>query len=439
MMKKQNIFLGVILVLMLSSLGILSAQTIDTYFPRHPYRPVSVILNNGVKGDTIYDGELDDKGKVHISIPESYKGYRGLITLTVGYRPFVNFIVAGEDISIKCDGDESLMENTEFINSEENTLFYRWAYEQQKRIEKIVSLENTLRVHSKEDSFYESLSSELQRLKDEQQEFEQMLSQSNLYAARLIQLRTLYNNELPHLAYADIKHQTYIRNYVRDSLDINSLYTSALWFGVLNSLVPIYEKEASFHSSFIEDMSILLSKTKSDRIYLELADNLFSICQAMGWNNHEEELASYLINGRHITEPTGKIKLLFSLFKLSKGVKAPQLSQGILPKKKTILAFYDSGCGNCTSQMNKLTELYPELQTLGYEVISLSSDVDKALFEHYAEKLPWKTKYCDLKGFVGKDFSNYGIMGTPTFYLLDEKGIVQGRYARIEDIKIHDK
>ena len=86
--------------------------------------------------------------------------------------------------------------------------------------------------------------------------------------------------------------------------------------------------------------------------------------------------------------------------------------------------------------MSKLAEKYTELKKRGYEVVSISADNDKTMFDIYAAKLPWKDKYCDFEGFAGKDFRNYGVMGTPTFYVLDAKNIVQGRHARVEDIDI---
>lgn len=437
MSKKQTLLWGMMLIL--SLFNTLSAQTIDIHLSRHPYRKLAVMLKNGVIRDTIYDGEMDDKGKVRIVIPDSYRGYKGMATIGMGGRNYLDFIVAGEDFSITCKHDLPYGGNVEFSNSVENESLQKWFYEQNMRLRKIDIVREALRMYAEEESLYASLSIEKQRLEEQQQKFEQMLSQSNLYAAKFIRLRNFLDAKVGNLFSANEKEMISVRNYVRDALDINSLYTSGMWYDMLNNLLSIYEKDAPFYGDFMKDMGILLSRANNDRIYLALAEDLFSICQSMGWNNHEEELASYLINGRHISEPTGKIKLLFSLFKLSKGVRAPQLTQGILPKKKTILAFYDSGCGSCTTQMNKLTELYPELQKLGYEVISLSSDVDKALFEGYAKKLPWNSKYCDLKGFSGKDFSTYGIIGTPTFYLLDEKGIVLGRYARVEDIKMYDK
>ena len=88
--------------------------------------------------------------------------------------------------------------------------------------------------------------------------------------------------------------------------------------------------------------------------------------------------------------------------------------------------------------MDKLIKLYPQLIQQGYEVVSISADLDIYIYENYARKMPWKHKYCDFRGFDGKDFLNYGIIGTPTFYQIDEEGIVRGRYVQVEDIDFNN-
>ena len=69
----------------------------------------------------------------------------------------------------------------------------------------------------------------------------------------------------------------------------------------------------------------------------------------------------------------------------------------------------------------------------GIEVISIAADHDKTIYENTASRFPWKNKLCNFKGFEGENFKNYGIIGTPTFYLIDNKGIIQGKYATLAD------
>jgi hypothetical protein len=61
------------------------------------------------------------------------------------------------------------------------------------------------------------------------------------------------------------------------------------------------------------------------------------------------------------------------------------------------------------------------------------NDKCKDVFEYTASGLPWSDKFCDFKGFDGENFRNYGIVGTPTFILTDDGGIVRGRYARLSE------
>jgi hypothetical protein len=87
-------------------------------------------------------------------------------------------------------------------------------------------------------------------------------------------------------------------------------------------------------------------------------------------------------------------------------------------------------------KLKKLAKQYPGLKKKGYEVVSIAADNDRVTFENYAARLPWKDRYCDFEGFAGKDFRNYGVIGTPTFYVIDGQGMIQGRYARVEDIEM---
>ncbi|MFV0539444.1 MAG: peroxiredoxin family protein [Dysgonomonas sp.] len=73
---------------------------------------------------------------------------------------------------------------------------------------------------------------------------------------------------------------------------------------------------------------------------------------------------------------------------------------------------------------------------MGVRVVSLSSDHLKESFEKDKKHFPWadNDKLCDFQGFSGKNFLNYGIMSTPTFFLIDKDGIVIRRYALVADI-----
>jgi hypothetical protein len=68
--------------------------------------------------------------------------------------------------------------------------------------------------------------------------------------------------------------------------------------------------------------------------------------------------------------------------------------------------------------MRELIKIHPKLNQLGVRVVSISTDNQKESFAKDKKNLPWSDpdKLCDLQGFSGKNFLDYGVMGTPTFF-----------------------
>jgi hypothetical protein len=85
--------------------------------------------------------------------------------------------------------------------------------------------------------------------------------------------------------------------------------------------------------------------------------------------------------------------------------------------------------------MELLIKKYPEIKSRSVRIISISGGNDKSVFEQEKKLYPWPDKLCDFEGYAGKNFINYGIMGTPTFFLLDKDGIVLKRFAQISGLE----
>ncbi len=414
----------------------LHAQMVTLDLPAHKERAVVMMLRQGTRSDTIFNGTLNNKGQAIIPIPKEYKDYRGMAAVQPAHPgALFEFIVAGENVTLSCPDLYPNGENVVFKNSPENTALQKWFAEQSVRGQKIGMLSELLRLYDKGNILFPLMENEKKIQEKEQVAFEKELKVSSLYAARLIELHNFLNSKVAGLAFADSKQMDQVRQYITDTLDVNSLYTSGLWFDMINGSLAIYDMRTPFHYDFVHDMANLLNRA-DDKVYTTLAENLFAICESTGWNDLEEQLAYLLINDGRIKNPTGKLQMLMNLFKLTKGSKVPELAQGKLPKGKSLLVFYESGCGPCENEMQQLKGNYPLLKQKGYEVVSVAADTDADVFRNTAETFPWKQKYCDLKGFDSPDFRNFGVIGTPTFYVIDEKGILQGRYARLQDTSL---
>jgi predicted DCC family thiol-disulfide oxidoreductase YuxK len=428
-------------ILLACSLAFLSiagmrSQHIALTLPAHKGKLLTVALKYGTQSDTVYNAALDNNGQATVTLPDKYKGYRGMATLKTGDYAVFDFIVAGEDFSLSCTEEYPHGGNVTFSGSPENESLQSWFMSQQKRREKLGLLGELLRSYDAADGFRPLLEKEQEQLQSQQSLFENELRRSPLYASQFIRYYNYLNGEVSGLLFADTLQMEQARAYVRDSLDINGLFTSGLWFGTLNDLLALYDNDTPYHKDFITDMSLLLKRAATDRVYSTLADNLFAICENTGWNDLEEQLAYFLINDGRIRNPEGRLKRLMTLFKLGKGSRVPELSFGSLPEGKVLLVFYESGCNACENEIQLLKGNYPLLKEKGYEVVSVAADRDEQVFNNTSEGFPWKARYCDFEGFSGVDFKNFGVIGTPTFYVIDGQGVLQGRYARLYDTGI---
>lgn len=437
-MKKTIYLIGAFLLFIC---GTSIASEIRFNFSYHPKQAIEVTVKQGTSIDTLYTGVLDEKGKLRLVVPEAFRNYAGMATLKVAQMSSLDFIINGESFEIICPEEYVHGGNAEFKNSPENENLQKWFYEQSVRQHKIGLLGEVQQFYTDKEAFFSPLKKELQGLTKAQKDFESMLASSPLYAAKFIQLHGFLSKEVEGLVMADSAKMAEVREYVNNELDIESLFTSGIWFNVLNGLLALYDQDTPYHEDFISDMTSLMQKTKSDRLYIGFADNLISICEAMNWSNMEEQLAYFLINDGRISEPQGRLKQLMTMFKLSKGSKAPELvslrkASRTLNATNTLLVFYESGCNSCENEILQLISNYPALKAKGYEVISIAADMDKNVFENNSRTYPWEQKYCDFQGLGGEDFINYGVIGTPTFYLIDKEGSILGRYARLRDTGI---
>lgn len=102
--------------------------------------------------------------------------------------------------------------------------------------------------------------------------------------------------------------------------------------------------------------------------------------------------------------------------------------------KYTLLVYYQSGCGPCQEMMQGLQGNYKNLLAQDIKVITIAADTDEQIFKSSASQYPWPDKYWDEEGFKGINFKNYAVIGTPTMYIIDSKGIIVQKMSGIPEL-----
>jgi hypothetical protein len=438
MNKKEKMIRYIFITTVLLILSIQSpAQSVSLDFPYFAGQEYHFWAFRGEKQDTIASGRLDEHGRGKLTLPDRMKGHRGMTQWMLVNGGGLDIIFAGEEnFSVSCPEAQPSEENITYTGSRENMYLPARFRRQQDILGKADAMRAATEAYKDNTELLSFFNTELQKQAKAYNLLQEETAGDGLYAARFAQIVDISRGLPPVFTTGQQPADSLMKDFILNKLDMETLYTSGHWENVLQLFTDWYIYDEKSQGQFIPDVIRLLTRTQSAEAYAALAEKVIVSCERQNWHDQEIELAFFLLNDNRIKQPEGKTASLYTLLKVRKGGKAPALAQGVLPAAKTILAFYDSGCGTCTGQMGRLAEMYPQLKEQGYEVISLSSDSDKGAFDAYAEKLPWENKYCDPEGYAGKDFRNYGIIGTPTFYLLDAEGIIQGRYAQVEDMDI---
>ncbi|MDR3059426.1 MAG: thioredoxin family protein [Prevotella sp.] len=373
---------------------ILNAQKITIALPQHANKEYVFVLHKGINQDTIQKGVLPFTGKIDVWIPDTYKDYAGMGRLIIKDMPTFNMIVNHEDFSVEQGADGKYI----FNNSAENKYLYSIIQD---------------RIIPEEDT--------------------------TLYASRFIQL-IRYNqalNKVISQRFPNLKEKGAVRSYALNDLSFETLYTSSLWYNIIDALVKLNGDQQALG----EYMTKLLGKIRSDEVYVHLVDNLITITEQYGWDDAFDIIIPYVEQSGRIPVPQDKIYTAFILAKVRKGMEAPKIeglskSIGEAGEEKALIVFYQPDCENCHIQLKQLINEYSKLESEKIRVISISGGDDNEVFEQDLKNFPWTDKLCDFNGYSGKNFMNYGIMGTPTFFLLDKKGKVLRRFAQISELML---
>ncbi len=186
-----------------------------------------------------------------------------------------------------------------------------------------------------------------------------------------------------------------------------------------------------------EDTQAILARINNKTVYTAFADKMVGLFAKAGKDYMVSDLGKYVAASGKIEKPSNQ--LISAMNDLAIGATAPALQTPSGKKtinKKTLLFFYESGCNNCENEIHQLLGNYQIVKDKGYEVITVAADMTKEAGDGHGHEFPWKEQLCDYKGFKGENFINYGIIGTPTFFTIDEKGKITGRYARLIDANI---
>jgi len=426
----------------------LSAQELSLKLSQHPNKQAVIVAVHGIRKDTIGIIPLDQNGVGTLAF-KTKQPLAGLVNLTIKDKQYLSYdfvLSPKESPTLIGDMEYVYAQNTKILNSPENDCLNRW-FDNAAQYKQQIGLNQELsKLYKTEEPFLEKLATEKQRVEELLQRLADTIKQSTLFAGKYMQLKMAQEEKLAKV-WESNETKTIAKNYFTQ-IDFEALHGSSMWFGIINSCMEVYTKESLYFGAFGADVASNLKRIKNQQVYEDLIDAAISVTEKFSWTKDQEVLVDFIIKDNRIKNPTGKLEKIIQSYQLTIGKKSPNLTltttvgnntttvlkTDALKSKYTLLVFYQSDCGHCETAIATLKTNYKDLVAKGIKIISIAGDVDPAAFTSTAASFPWAAKYRDVEGMNGVNFKNYAVIGTPTMYILDSKGVIVQKPATVEEL-----
>jgi thiol-disulfide isomerase/thioredoxin len=432
------------------------SQSISMDFPAFAGKTYDFIIFQGSRQEKVQQDTIPENGKFTLKIPPEFAPYTGMCRWLITNSKEgggLDMAIPGHDFSIRCLSDQPSESNIVFHGFDPLNELDRLYREQQVIIDKFEAMSKATQLYDKENPLY----SVFQKEKDLQvrayNNFHEELKNSPSFNARFLPISNLIRGVPPLLTDNYDERVRLVNEFITQQMSIEDLYVSGHWENIIQSWVMLQINEIDKEQQFTQDFKRLSDRIQNPNHYTDFVGKVTYHLTVYGKDDYIDAIAPTVLESGKVKEFLGSMQVYL---KAMTGTQAPDLvitdpigtpenqNHGSTVLKssdlirdgftKTLLVFYQSGCGPCENLMPQLVGNYPILEEKGVRLISISADTDYQVFENTANGHPWEDKYCNERGFAGPNFKRYGVVGTPTMFLLDKQGQILLRTADLTEV-----
>lgn len=101
-----------------------------------------------------------------------------------------------------------------------------------------------------------------------------------------------------------------------------------------------------------------------------------------------------------------------------------RFTQESLAGKTTLVVFWASSCGTCKKELPKISNLQKKMEKQGFQVLAVGFSDTEADIRDYVASHPRTFNFPVLYDNEDRVATRWGVRGTPTLFLVDQKGSV---------------
>jgi thiol-disulfide isomerase/thioredoxin len=412
----------------------LTAQTIQGTFPQARKNEIVVKSYNGFDEKELTKTTTDSLGNFTIMYP---KNYIGATLLQIKNAGSVIVLLNQENFEMQWQNLQDF--NTlKFINSPENDAFAQGIKVNQEVEQKLAGLKYLLPLYKENKTNENWLQNEIKNQELVFDNFINSLPKESYVKKYLSYRKFLGDLQLTQERYKELNRvKQHEISFKKLDFASDDFWHSGLLKELLSSYYQVFElyqdKELITKSSIEANEVWLKALENQPTKQQEIAEFCFTLLEKKGLTSASEQIALAMLN-KDNCQLTDKQTDLFEQYrKLAIGKIAPNIvfenvaymtkSKDLhnLPNKYKLVVFGASWCPNCQTDYPSLVGKYKKLKEKhDLEVIYISIDTDKKVFEEYYKETPFIT-FCDTKGWETQAAKDYHVFATPTYILLDKE------------------
>ncbi|WP_339697120.1 TlpA disulfide reductase family protein [uncultured Marixanthomonas sp.] len=422
-----------------------SQNTITGTFSGLTNQQVKLVGFTGFDTYTIDSVETNEKGAFNLSYRKQDIGMGYL--LAEDGNSFVVILEDNENIELE-GKSPAFPKSIVILNGKQNRFFDQYASEHSQR-EQTLSAWGYLEKIYKSDTLFsvqkrpkKAIEKEKQRIKAEDSLFLANLPEGS-YASWYLPVRKLISSVSTIAQYRPEEIPPTIDAFRKLDYTDNRLYKSGLLKETIESHFWLIENSGRSLDSVYIDMSksidILTENLLTDEQKLnEISEYLFKLLEKRSLFKASEYLAVTLLNEISCTIHDDFAAQLESYRAMKIGKTAPDIAfndavfapghePDNIPKRLSdikndfvVVIFGASWCPACPSELAQIARVYNKWKSQNVEVVFVSLDEKKELFEKFVAPFPF-ISICDYQKWESPPVKEYHVFATPTIYLLDNK------------------
>ena len=434
--------LFVVLFVFVSVVGISQEHSINGTITGLENESLYLMQLMGEKRNVVDTVQTDLTGAFIFNMPEERES--GMYLIINGPGKAIELIYNNEDIQFVTTGFGN-DDDIQVVSSVENLIYYDYLSIKGINLYKLDVLKSLLSNYPPDDDFYSEALKQYTFLQTQiDTRVDELISNNPLtLASRYLRTdRPVFANHM----LSDNDQNIYLKQHYFDNVDFSDtmLIRSTFLTSKVVTYLSLFQMNANSQVELEDNMlmgvdTVLYYAGANQEVYEFLIDFLIHGFESIGFEKGLEHIANASTLDQFCENTERKLKLenkLELIKKLAIGQPAPNFTTvdidgnkivlSEIVANKTVLVFWASWCPHCDEIMPLINSNYDNGNN--YEVITISIDESKEdLMKSLKESNYGWINIAELNGWNGAIVEEYGIVATPSIFVLDENKIIIGK------------